>query len=529
MNTLLKAGGRSTRWMVKEMHPAVHFRTLHVSRIAANTKYLQRSPAHLHRIILSKEQSLNGIRLFSSYPAHTVVNMPALSPTMETGSISKWNLKEGDSFEVGTSICEVETDKATVSFDASDEGYIAKILTVTGDIKVGDPIMVTVEEKDDVAAFSNFVLEASSTPAPTTTPKPEPTTPPPPTPAVPSTPPPVTPVADSTSAGDRLFASPLAKKLIRESGTSLADVAGVLGGAGSGPKGRVVAADVLKAHSMPKAQTSTVSSTATTRSATPVSDSPAKVEVGDIYSDFILSETAQILAAQQTYAKQAVPHYYLSVELNLAQLLKVRGDFNKQMSAGKKSDDKIAGLSVQDFMIKAAALAMKQVPDVNGAWMDTFVRRYDQVDVNLVMGSGAYVAAPVLKDVGSLGLNALSQQITSLEDSLFSEEDQVRDSLLTDNSKMAPGTFSIHNLGMYGVKSAAPIVLTPQACALSLGAIVDTVVPVINPKEGAPGWEVAPMMTVTLSCDHRVVDGAVGAQWLAAYKALVENPVSMLL
>jgi len=462
---------------------------------------------------------------------------------METGAIAKWNLQEGDKFDVGTSICEVETDKATVSFDATDEGYIAKILVTSGDITVGQPIMVTVEEEEDIAAFANFSLAdapaaaaaAATGSTTTTTTTPEPT-------AAAAVPPPVSQPAVAASApaavsssGERVFASPLAKKLAREAGLPLAEIAQLLGGAGAGTGGRLVAADVMKAAAMPRSAATTAATTASTTTTAAGSAAPpasATMDLGSsistsgsgVYGDFVLSDTARAIAARQTLAKQVVPHYYLSVELNLTQLLAMREALN---ATNNKSKDTQEGLSVLDFLVKASALAMKQVPDVNGAWMDTFVRRYEQVDINLVMGAGSFVTTPVLRDVCSTGLAEVSKQIAGFEDTLFAEEGQENE-LTAENAAL--GTFSIHNLGIYGVKSAAPIVLTPQACALSLGAIVDTVLPAdADSAEGSPNWQVAPVMTATLSCDHRVVDGAVGAQWLSAFKALVENPMTMVL
>lgn len=472
---------------------------------------------------------------------------------METGSISKWNLKEGDKYEVGTAICEVETDKATMSFDATEDGYVARILVGTGDVKVGDPIMVTVEEESFLAAFKGFQLSAAATTAApaaapaTPTPTAAPTTPaavPAPAAAAPvvAAAAPVAAPSSSSSSGDRLFASPLARKLAREAGISLSDVAAALQ-VGSGPQGRFVAADVLRAASMPRtAATATTTAATTTTAAAPAAAGKANAPVAvaaaggggaaGVYSDFGLSEQALSLAALQTRTKLTVPHYYLSVELNLSKLMKLRAELNGHSAAGSSSGSGKGavvgggGLTVLDFLVKASALAMKQVPDVNGAWMDTFVRRYDQVDINLVMGAGSFLATPVLRDVSSRGLSALSQEIVALEDSLFSEEGAA-----VSAEKMALGTFSIHNLGMYGVKAASPIVLTPQACALCLGAITDSVIPASTATATTTGqdWEVAPTMVATLSCDHRVVDGAVGAQWLAAFKQLVENPLTMLL
>lgn len=179
-----------------------------------------------------------------------------------------------------------------------------------------------------------------------------------------------------------------------------------------------------------------------------------------------------------------------------------------------------------DFLVKATALAVRQVPDANAAWMDTFVRRYEQVDVNIVVGSGAGTITPVLRDVGKKGLKALSAEIADLEENLFADDEGL---VVRDSSLLAPGTISIHNLGMFGVKAASPIILAPQACALALGAVIDTVVPNPAAKAGEDNWTVAPIMVATLSCDHRVIDGAVAAQYLQALKLLVENPAGMIL
>ena len=176
------------------------------------------------------------------------------------------------------------------------------------------------------------------------------------------------------------------------------------------------------------------------------------------------------------------------------------------------------------MMMKGAANAMKDVPDVNGAWMDTFVRRYEQVDINLVMGTGEGLITPVIRDCGGKGVSQIAEEVNALEDSLFLDEEGEEVNPAVVAAELAPGTFSIHNLGMFGTKAASPIVLPPQACALALGTITETVVPCSVNK-----WKSAPVMVVTLSCDHRVVDGAVAAQWLQAFKTYVENPVGMML
>jgi len=314
------------------------------------------------------------------------------------------------------------------------------------------------------------------------------------------------------------MASPLAKKLAREAGMDLTTIIPALGLEGTGHGGRIVAADVLRASTM--TVPAAVSAPTAAPIAAPVTTQAAapSVSFGDVYSDYELSDLSQAVAARLTAAKQEVPHYYLSVEIDLTKMLALREELN---GSDKNS------IATLDMLVKASAMAMKQVPDVNASWMNTFVRRYDQVDINLFMGAGNFVATPVIKDAASMGIGSLSTVIAGFEDSLFDENDTP--ALLSDPSVMSIGTFSIHHLGMYGVKSAAPIVLSPQACALSLGAIVDTVIPNTQKTEGSEDWAVAPVLTATLSCDHRVVDGAVGAQWLQAFKAFVENPVTMIL
>mmetsp|Transcript_13943 Transcript_13943/g.18990 ORF Transcript_13943/g.18990 Transcript_13943/m.18990 type:complete len:252 (-) Transcript_13943:209-964(-) len=192
-------------------------------------------------------------------------------------------------------------------------------------------------------------------------------------------------------------------------------------------------------------------------------------------------------------------------------------------TSDKEAADVIT-ISALDMLVKAAALAMKQVPDVNASWMDTFIRRYDQVDINLIMSTGEDSVSPVIRDVAAKGLSTLAKETAQCEHVLF---DASTNQPAVD---MNTGTFSIHNLGQYGVKAVSPIVLPPQACALGLGAISDTVLPNYdnNDKDSDKVYRVAPVVVATLSCDHRVVDGAVGAQWLAAFKQLVENPLAMM-
>lgn len=483
-------------------------------------------------------QPLGGIirRLMSSYPEHKVVAMPALSPTMEVGSVAKWNLKVGDSFAPGTAICEVATDKATVTFEAQDDGYVAHILVPDAgvEVKVGDPLLVTVDEEGDVAAFADFKLPeggGASAPVSAAAPAAEAAAAPAPTKAVePAAA--RAPAPTAAEGGERVFASPLAKKLMREEFASAGFTLAHMAGKGTGDGGRVTAADVVafaKTFDGSAAATTTADapSAAPATASAPAAAAPANTTAGTVSvaaEDFAFPTDGNVgaaVAAQFAHSKATVPHYCLSVEINMARAVAMRSAFN----------GKDGSLSVMDFVLKAAALAVKTVPDVNASWRDSFVRRYHHVDLNVVMTGGAGggyersdngVVLPVLRNVGSMGLGEISAAMAKAESS-------------TDGVSMGMGTLTVHNLGMYGVKSVAPIILPPQACALGVGAIVDTVVPAAKSAgaaaDGEPAkvWDVAPVMMVTLSCDHRVVDGAVGAQYLQAFKNLLENPTNMLL
>jgi pyruvate dehydrogenase E2 component (dihydrolipoamide acetyltransferase) len=289
---------------------------------------------------------------------------------MESGSIAKWNVKEGDRFEPGVSLCDVETDKATVSFDATDEGYLAKILVGAGDIKVGQPLIVTVDEASDVAAFKDFKLEGLTVSSSA------PKSPPPAAPSVASIAAPAATNVQSTTTTEshsKIFASPLARKLIRESNTSLQLVQQAIGGHGSGPRGRITADDVLKAAALPKPvavvpPTTLTAATTSSQGATKASPSVTKstISTAGVYKDFQVNEISKQLAAQYVHAKQSVPHYHVSVEINVGELLKLRQQFNSNLSKDKKgakaaTDDASNGLSVFDFLVKAAAVATQLV------------------------------------------------------------------------------------------------------------------------------------------------------------------------
>lgn len=452
----------------------------------------------------------------SEYPAHEVVGMPSLSPTMEAGTIASWNLSEGESFGAGDVLCEVETDKATVSFEAQDEGVVAKILADAGpdEIQCGEPILITVEDEDDVDAFKDYVAEAvAAAPSPAAA---SPVAPP--TSAVappPVSPPPAAapaPTHTPTSTGGRTVASPLAWTIAKERGMDLASIAIV----GTGPGGRIIADDVREfiPSAAPTASAETATSAPPAAAAAPL---PPPVEHGD-YTDYPLSpesiETANLL----THSKQTVPHYYLTVDVTLDALIALRSRLNTQLPEEQQ-------LTLNDLLLKASASAMKSCPSANASWLGDAVRQYNSVDINFVMGSGETMYAPLIKSADSRGIKSLSEELAS-------NLAKVEEGDIGGDEFASVGTVTVMNLGMYGIKSCAPIIREPQAVALALGAAENRIVPKaaedIDEEDGEI-YDVNVMLTATLSCDHRVVDGAVGAQWLSAFKAAVENPETLLL
>lgn len=472
--------------------------------------------ANGHWSAMSSQQQLSLMRCarcFSSLPDHDVVGLPALSPTMETGTIAKWRKQEGELISAGEIICDIETDKAVVEFEAQDDYYLAKILKPEGtaDIQVGEPIFVSVAEEDQVGAFKSFSLEdgqqaqekasepaapAAASPAPETTPEPQPTSSAAPT---------------SREPTDRVFASPLARKIARESGAVLSVING------TGPGGRIVKADVEEALARgqaTQAQPAEAAGQDTTQGAAP-SAQPTAAPISTVdYVDYPLSAEAQALAQQLTQQKLDVPHYHLSVDVTVDKLLRARDRLN----AGRADDEK---LSVNDFLVRAASLAMKKVPEVNSAWMGTFIRQYRDCNINLVVSTAAGGSTnPVVPQVNLKGLDEISKDVRAIVAKANEET--------LESTDLASGTFTISNIGMYDVRSMAGIVSPHQSCLLGVGTIQKKVVPNDDP-EAEQIYKYAMVMSATLACDHRVIDGAVGAQWLAVFKELVEDPLKMIL
>lgn len=431
-------------------------------------------------------------------PNHQRVLLPALSPTMEMGTIISWEKKEGDKLNEGDLLCEIETDKATMGFETPEEGYLAKIIIPAGtkDVPLGKLLCILVYDEADVAAFKDFVDDGTAAPAAqpkaaaapaAPAPAPAPAAAPAPAPALTPTPIPSMAGAPAGGVGGRLFASPLAKRLAAEQGLNLAQIP-----VGSGPGGRIVAQDLA--------------------SAVPMAAAAAPVAAGTKYTDISLTSMRQTIAKRLLQSKQTIPHYYLSVDINMDAVMKLREEFNKTMEKEKIK------LSVNDFVIKATALACKKVPQANSSWQETFIREYKSVDVNMAVSTPEGLITPIVFGAEKKGLASISEETKNLAS-------KARDKKLQPH-EFQGGTITVSNLGMFGVKNFSAIINPPQACILAVGCTEDVLVPDENCNTG---YKSVKMMSVTLSCDHRVVDGAVGAQWLQHFKRLLERPDLMLL
>ncbi|KAK3524326.1 hypothetical protein QTP70_028061 [Hemibagrus guttatus] len=436
----------------------------------------------------------------SSYPPHMKILLPALSPTMMVGTVQRWEKKVGEKLSEGDLLAEIETDKATIGFEVQEEGYLAKILVPEGtrDVPLGTPLCIMVEKESDIPSFADYVetgVATSPPPAPAPVAAPTPSAP-----AAPAVTPATAPAAAARKG--RVFASPLAKKLAAEKGIDLAQVTG------SGPDGRVTKKDIenfvpTKAPPPPVAP-------ATTPARAPAAPAVAPVPTGT-FTDIPVSNIRRVIAQRLLQSKQTIPHYYLSVDINMDQVLGLRKELNAEVKA-----DNIK-LSVNDFIIKASALACLKVPEANSSWMDTVIRQNHVVDVSVAVSTSNGLITPIVFNAHIKGLAAISKDITALAA-------KAREGKLQPH-EFQGGTFTVSNLGMYGIKNFSAIINPPQACILAVGGSEKRLLPADNEK----GFDVSSMMSVTLSCDHRVVDGAVGAQWLAEFRKFLEKPVTMLL
>jgi pyruvate dehydrogenase E2 component (dihydrolipoamide acetyltransferase) len=434
----------------------------------------------------------------------TNILMPALSPTMTEGRLAKWMKKEGDEVKAGDVIAEIETDKATMEVEAVDEGRLQKILVPAGTdgVQVNAPIAVLLGEGED----------PSAAPPPPPAPKAA-AAPKPPVPAAAPTPPaasakpaaPATATAPSAAKGERVFASPLARRIAADAGVDLKSIAG------SGPHGRIVKADVEAATSRPP-PAKPVAAPKTDVIAPAAARTAAAVAGGIAHHVVPHTTMRRAIARRLTESKQQVPHFYLTLDCEIDALLKLRADLNAR--APEKGEGTYK-LSVNDFVIRAAAAALRRVPAANAAWSDEGMVMFDAVDISVAVAIPGGLITPIIRNADIKGLAAISNEMKSLaakarEGKLKLEEFQ-------------GGTFSISNLGMFGIKDFAAVINPPQGCILAVGAGEQR--PVV--KAGA--LAIATIMSVTLSVDHRAVDGAVGAEYLAAFKKLIEDPITLLL
>jgi pyruvate dehydrogenase E2 component (dihydrolipoamide acetyltransferase) len=429
--------------------------------------------------------------------------MPALSPTMTEGTLARWLKKQGESVKAGDVIAEIETDKATMEVEAVDEGVLGKILVADGTegVKVNAPIAILVQEGEAVPD------SAGPAPAPAAAPEAakvaEQDAQAPKAGAA-------APAANGHDKGERIFASPLAKRVARDTGVDLKGING------SGPNGRIVRADVEAAKTAPAAAAPAPAAAAPepTPAAKPA-PAPMATRAAAITAPHNLvphTTMRRVIAKRLTESKQSVPHFYLTMDIELDALLKLRGELNARSAKDGAGSFK---LSVNDMVIKAAAIALRRVPKVNASFTEEGVAFYEDVDVSVAVAIPDGLITPIIRKADQKGLATISNEMKDL-------------GLRARAGKLKPeefqgGGFSVSNLGMFGVKDFQAIINPPQAAILAVGAGEQR--PVV--KDGA--LAIATVMSATLSVDHRVVDGALGAEWLQAFKAIIQEPLNLML
>ncbi len=433
----------------------------------------------------------------------TEILMPALSPTMEEGTLAKWLVKEGDTVSSGDLLAEIETDKATMEFEAVDEGIIGKILVAEGSehVAVNTAIAILIEEGETLPD------SATAAPKPAVQATPEPTS------NASASVPQNSPASQSTvqaTAGARVFATPLARRLAADKGIDLSTIAG------TGPNGRIVKADVLSASASPTAavvatasftqgQTATAAPVATGAS----SDAVKKLYEGRDYSEVSLDGMRKTIAARLSESKQTIPHFYLRRDINIDALMSLRAMVNKDLS------ERNVKLSVNDFIIKACALALQNVKTANVVWAGDRVLQFDASDIAVAVAIDGGLITPVLRDAEQKSLSVLSAEMKDLAA-------RARDKKLMPQEYQG-GSFSISNLGMYGIDNFDAVINPPHAAILAVGAGKKK--PIVK-EDGELGS--ATIMSVTLSVDHRAVDGALGALLLDDIVKNLENPFVLM-
>ena len=435
----------------------------------------------------------------------TEILMPALSPTMEEGTLAKWLVKEGDTVKSGQILAEIETDKATMEFEAVDEGVVGKILIAegTGGVKVNTPIAVLLDEGEDASSVAAPKAAAApvAVPEPAAAPvaaegrgEPRPT------------------AVGPAAGGSRVFASPLARRIAKEKGLDLGAVKG------SGPHGRIVRADVEGAQpgvAKPAAATAAEAPKAAPAAAPAAmptgmaAETVMKMYADRAYEEVPLDGMRRTIAARLTEAKQTIPHFYLRRDVRLDALMAFREQLNKQLEGrGVK-------LSVNDFIIKACAMALQAVPNANAVWAGDRMLRLKPSDVAVAVAVEGGLFTPVLRDADKKSLSTLSAEMKDL-------------ATRAKTKKLAPheyqgGSFAISNLGMMGIENFDAVINPPHGSILAVGAGIKKPVVMVDGTIG-----VATVMSMTLSVDHRVIDGALGAEFLKAVIEALENPMVML-
>ncbi|MHA6719089.1 pyruvate dehydrogenase complex dihydrolipoamide acetyltransferase [Sphingomonas sp. RS6] len=429
------------------------------------------------------------------------IKMPALSPTMEEGTLAKWLVKEGDTVKSGDLLAEIETDKATMEFEAVDEGVIGKILVAEGtdNVKVGTVIAVIAGEGEDVSSTA-----AAPAPSPTPAPAPAPAAS---APAPAPTPAPA-PAQPAAASGSRVKASPLARRIAADKGVDLAAVSG------SGPNGRIVKADVegakpgAAAAKPVAAQSEAAAPAAVSAPAAAAEAKPVWYDDSIPHEEEKLSNIRKTIARRLTESKQTVPHIYLTVDIRLDALLKLRGELNKAL------EPRGVKLSVNDLLIKALGVALARAPKCNVTFTGDKLIKYSRADVSVAVSTPTGLITPIIKDAANKSVSAISTEMKDLAA-------RAREGKLQPHEYQG-GTASLSNMGMYGIKQFEAVINPPQGMIMAIGAgekrpyIIDDAL------------GVATVMSATGSFDHRAIDGADGAEMMKIFKELVEAPMGMI-
>ena len=417
----------------------------------------------------------------------TNILMPALSPTMTEGTLSRWLKKEGEPIHAGDVIAEIETDKATMEVEAVDEGVLGKILVADGTqgVKVNEPIAVLVAEGEQVPAAAP--------------PKPAATQPKPAAPQPQSSPSPKSGNGEDHAqpSGDRIFVSPLAKRMAQQAGIDLSALKG------SGPSGRIVKADIDAAL-----QKGAPAAAPTARAPTPAPSAAITAPHRLVPH----SSIRKVIARRLTESKSTIPHFYVSMDIEIDALIKLMNDLNAK---APKEGPGAYSITINDLVIKASAATMQRVPTVNASWTDEGTALYDDIDISVAVAIPDGLITPIVRKADQKGLATISREMKDLAS-------RARTGKLKPE-EFQGGGFSISNMGMYGVSEFAAVINPPQSAILAVAAGQKR--PVVKNDSLA----IATVMTCTLSVDHRVVDGALGAQWLREFKRIVEDPLSLLL